>query len=267
MKSKDPLDNLRIASPCPVGWEQMTGDERIRLCRLCDLHVYNIAEMSRKEAASLIANSEGGRICARLFRRTDGTIITRDCPVGLRAIKRRVSKTATAVFATVMALCSSVAGQKPAKPGQDSCQSQVKITRTIDEAQPAGAMALLILDPNGAVVAGADIVVTQSIETLHSIDKTVGPVSRQTNDEGRVVFTGLAPGHYDVKVDVESRGFKNFLLKDLDVKARETIAVDITLLVAEGGGIVGLLALPLLIEKPRAGMMIIPGDVLRKLPY
>jgi len=267
MKSKDPLDNLRIASPCPVGWEQMTGDERTRLCQLCDLHVYNISEMSRKEAASLIAEREGGRICARLFRRTDGTIITRDCPVGLRAIRRRVSNTATAVFATVMTLCASVAGQKPEKADKNSCPSQVKITRTIDEAQPAGAMALLILDVNGAVVPGADIIVTQSSERLHSSDKNVGPVRRQTNDEGRVVFTGLAPGNYDVKVEVESRGFMNFELQDLDVKAKEAIAINITLQVAQGGVVVGLLTLPLVIEKPTAGTMIITGDVLRKLPY
>ncbi|MEP6707239.1 MAG: hypothetical protein ABJC05_06945, partial [Pyrinomonadaceae bacterium] len=59
MKNNFELDNLRPASPCPVGWEQMTGDERVRLCRLCDLHVYNISEMTRDEAYALIAKSEG----------------------------------------------------------------------------------------------------------------------------------------------------------------------------------------------------------------
>jgi CBS domain-containing protein len=169
-----------------------------------------------------------------------------------------------------MALCASVAGQKPAKLDKNSCQSQVKITRTIDEAQPAGAMALVILDVNGAVVTGADVVISQSIERLHSIDKTLGPVRSQTNDEGRVVFTGLAPGNYDVKVEVASRGFMNFELQDLDVKAKEAIAIDVTVQVDEGGGLVGIVTavdLPLLIEKPRAGVMIIPGDVLRRLPY
>ena len=50
MKNNFGLNNLRTASPCPISWEQMTGDERVRLCRLCDLHVYNISEMTRGES-------------------------------------------------------------------------------------------------------------------------------------------------------------------------------------------------------------------------
>jgi hypothetical protein len=112
MKNNDFLNQMRIASPCPVGWEQMSGDERVRHCRLCDLHVYNISEMTRKEAQSLIQQSDG-RICARLFRRADGTVITRDCPVGLRAVRRRVAKTATAAFTAVLSFSAMVFGQKP----------------------------------------------------------------------------------------------------------------------------------------------------------
>src|SRR6266849_4080752 len=113
MKSSNRLDHLRIASPCPVGWEQMAGDDRVRFCEQCSLRVYNISAMTRNEAETLIANTEG-HICARLYRRSDGTIITKDCPVGLRAIRRRVAKIAGAVFAAVMSLAGSVAGQKPA---------------------------------------------------------------------------------------------------------------------------------------------------------
>ena len=109
MKSSNRLDHLRIASPCPVGWEQMTGDERVRFCEQCSLRVYNISAMTRTEAEALIANTEG-RICARLYRRFDGTVITKDCPVGLRAIRRRVAKVAAAVFAAIMSTCASVAG-------------------------------------------------------------------------------------------------------------------------------------------------------------
>jgi hypothetical protein len=75
MKEGGPLDHLHIASPCPAGWEQMTGDDRVRFCQLCNLNVYNISRMSRKEAEALIANAER-RICARLYRRADGTVIT-----------------------------------------------------------------------------------------------------------------------------------------------------------------------------------------------
>ena len=63
----------------------MSGDDRVRFCDLCNLHVYDISRLSRKEAEALITKTEG-RICARVYRRTDGTVITKDCPVGLRAM-------------------------------------------------------------------------------------------------------------------------------------------------------------------------------------
>jgi len=107
MKIGSSLDGIRIASPCPVGWDRMTGDDRVRFCDECQLSVYNIAELTRAEAEALIANSEG-RICARIYRRADGTVITRDCPVGLRAMRRRTAMTAGAVLAAVMTLVTSV---------------------------------------------------------------------------------------------------------------------------------------------------------------
>ena len=91
MKHSASIDRARIATPCPVSWEQMTGDDRVRFCDQCELHVYNISELTRIEAETLIASTEG-RICARLYRRADGSVITKDCPVGLRALRMRVSK-------------------------------------------------------------------------------------------------------------------------------------------------------------------------------
>src|SRR5262245_10193856 len=112
MKSDcSPLERLRIASPCPASWEQMSGDERVRFCDTCDLHVYNISRMTHREAISLITETEG-RLCARIYRRADGTVITRDCPVGLRAIRRRVARIAGASLAALLGLFSVALGQK-----------------------------------------------------------------------------------------------------------------------------------------------------------
>src|SRR5258706_6218808 len=97
------IDCLRIAAPCPLSWEQMTGDNRVRFCDHCQLNVYNISELSRLEAETLIASTEG-RLCARLFRRADGTVLTKDCPVGLRALRRRVAQRTAAIFAAIVGL-------------------------------------------------------------------------------------------------------------------------------------------------------------------
>jgi hypothetical protein len=82
------LDDIEIATPCSADWNAMPGDERVRHCPDCRLNVYNVAAMSRREAGLLIQQREG-RLCLRLFRRSDGTIITADCWDKLRAARRR----------------------------------------------------------------------------------------------------------------------------------------------------------------------------------
>ena len=91
------LDKIKIASPCGANWNEMIGDDRKRHCAECKLNVYNLSDMTKDEAESFLLNSEG-RVCLRIYRRTDGTLITRDCPVGFAKLKKRVSRAATAVF-------------------------------------------------------------------------------------------------------------------------------------------------------------------------
>lgn len=93
----NPLDNIKIASPCSADWDAMIGNNRQRYCGDCKLNVYNLSGMSRLEAENLILKSEG-RVCVRYFKRNDGTVITEDCPVGWQAVKKKMSRfwTATA---------------------------------------------------------------------------------------------------------------------------------------------------------------------------
>ncbi|HJZ78720.1 MAG TPA: hypothetical protein VKD91_00180 [Pyrinomonadaceae bacterium] len=107
---KHPLDHVQVAAPCKADWNQMVGSELVRLCGQCELNVYNLSGMSRLEAESLIARTEG-RLCVRFYRRRDGSIITRDCPVGLRAIQRRVSYLAQAILAAGFAFLASIGVQ------------------------------------------------------------------------------------------------------------------------------------------------------------
>lgn len=85
------LDNIGVASPCPVRWEDMKGDARVRHCDHCKLNVFNLSEMTRQEAEELVIHRQG-RLCAGFWRRADGTIITRDCPVGLAALRARTAR-------------------------------------------------------------------------------------------------------------------------------------------------------------------------------
>ena len=82
------LDDVRVASPCDASWEAMKGDARVRFCEACEKQVYNLSAMPRLDAERLIAEHEGS-VCIRLYRRTDGTVLTADCPVGLKRVRMR----------------------------------------------------------------------------------------------------------------------------------------------------------------------------------
>ena len=103
--SRTSLDLIQIASPCPASWESMKGDARVRYCGECRLNVYNLSEMSREEAEAFVSQREG-RTCVRFFRREDGTVLTKDCPVGLRALRQRFVRATVALCGILFALVS-----------------------------------------------------------------------------------------------------------------------------------------------------------------
>lgn len=252
----DPLKNLRIASPCPMNWDQMTGDNRARFCSLCNLHVYNIAELTQKQAIALISETEG-RICGRIYRRSDGTIITKDCPIGLRAIRRRVTRTAGAVFATLVALTSSAFGQSPSKK-DSSCKQQVTITRKNSDTEP-GACTGTVLDANGAVVVGVRIKITDR-KSGKSIEAT-------SNDEGRFRIEAPETGVYNVSA--EASGFKKLEVTQLTIAAKETVTVTLILIVADPTTtvLVGAVAVDPMIDTSKpGGTTIIPREMIQRLP-
>lgn len=113
----NPLDHISVAAPCPADWDGMVGSDRVHYCGQCKLNVYNLSEMTRKEAEALIEGTEG-RLCVRFYRRADGTIINRNCPVGLSALKRRLSRIGTAVMSALLGFFGGL-GFNAGLSGQD----------------------------------------------------------------------------------------------------------------------------------------------------
>lgn len=84
-------------------WEEMSGDDRVRLCGGCSRQVYNLSDMTASEAEQFLS-ATGESHCLRFFRRSDGKIMTDNCPRGLRAIRDRVRvsvKIAAAVLTSI----------------------------------------------------------------------------------------------------------------------------------------------------------------------
>jgi hypothetical protein len=211
----DLLRRARIASPCTASWEGMEGDERVRFCRQCNLHVYNVASLTSAEAGSLISRTEG-RLCARLYRRPDGTVLTSDCPKGLAAARRRVARAAGAALAAVLSLCGGVFGQGK---GSETCTAgAVKVERV---ASPGKGSALkgTVIDPaQGAVPNALVQLVAKGSRRKYTAAATA---------EGAFEFAALPPGIYDV--EVSAPGFRSFKMKRLAVGADEAVRLDLTL--------------------------------------
>jgi len=250
------IERLRIATPCPMSWAQMTGDDRVRFCDQCHLNVYNISELTRIEAEALIAASEG-RLCARLFRRADGTILTKDCPVGLRALRRRVAKRTAAIFAGMVSLTAVVFGQhSPAKKGKELCTPQIRITRKdVSSDKAASVLTGTVLDPYGAVVPGARVTI---------ISEPINIQTTFTNDEGEFVFAGLELGKYSL--NIKALGFKDFVLRNFAIERNKLINLDMILLLDGNTEVIGLfMGEPSLIDTP-SGTTIINEQIIRRLP-
>ncbi len=107
------LDRVRVASPCSAKWDDMVGDERERFCLSCDKQVFNISAMARAEAEAFLAARVGSKTCVRFFRRADGTILTDDCPTGVRRKRLRVLGAVALGGGAMLAGAAALLGAQP----------------------------------------------------------------------------------------------------------------------------------------------------------
>lgn len=101
------LEVLDVAQPCAEDWAKMDGDDRVRFCLKCANNVYDLSELTIGETHQLLELREG-RVCVRLHRRKDGTLVTADCAPKRRAFYARMLRRHTAL-AAVTATCLSAA--------------------------------------------------------------------------------------------------------------------------------------------------------------
>jgi hypothetical protein len=178
------IHGIQIASPCNVSWDSMTGDDLSRHCHSCSLNVYNISAMTTREAEELISEKEG-RLCLRFYRRNDGTILTQDCPRGIKAIRDRwmrgvASLAALVSVAALYAINTSKAGVVQEMAIQVNSKAET-VTKTCslrpemgDYAEPRALMGAVA--PSYQVTAGvpsmpAEFEAKQAIEKLEKLTK------------------------------------------------------------------------------------------------
>ncbi len=184
------VPNLHIASPCPSDWNKMAGNEQVRHCSECNLNVYNLSAMTERQISELVAAHQGKRLCTRLYRRSDGTILTQECPWRWRTLKRRASRFAGAVLSAVISVNFAFAKNKTLRPVCECQQASAK--------EPA--IALMVMDKDGAVIQNAGITLDNSSRKEH--------FTGLTGDSGQWSLSRLHPGKYTLTV--QSPGFKPF---------------------------------------------------------
>ena len=155
----------------------MIGDDRVRHCSQCNLNVYNLSAMSGREAEELVSKREG-RICVRFYRRKDGTVLTENCPVGLKVVLRRVSRIAGIALSAAMIAVPVVA------------QTETFVQREV--VQNKASLELFVVDVQGAVCSGA------KVQLKSESNQQVITVT--TNNEGRLRLSHLRPGTYALTV-------------------------------------------------------------------
>ena len=229
------LDRIAVASPCPMAWDDMAGDDRVRFCSQCNLNVYDISAMTKSQAESFIANAEG-RICAKFYRRADGTVLTQDCPVGLRAVRKKVSRAAAAAFSAIVSLFGGTAlfAQQP------KSESQVDIQRTLRRYGQA-AIEGTVFDGTRAVILNADVKLIN--------ERTKREITTRTNDIGRFGFSDLEKGVYTIQV--YAQGFVKLQQLGLEVSDEQALRLDVTLTLKAGEELVGVLV----VDKHHSGKL------------
>jgi len=204
----------------------MEGDARVRHCAVCSLNVYNFGEMTRDEVRELLVRTEG-RVCGRLYRRADGTVLTRDCPTGLRALRRRASRAAAAAVAALLSL--PVFASSARKPQLNVHDSHVELTIEHSAALHAAALKGVVM-LNGEAIPGVTVMVREetSARTMTAV----------TDAKGAFTFASLKDGMYRVELTLE--GVRPAIIEHLELKPSVVTHANITLLLVPEMGIIVL---------------------------
>ena len=200
----------------------MKGDDRVRHCIDCNLNVYNFSAMSERGIQRLLL-AKNGRICGRWYRRSDGTIITADCPVGFRARVKKISLVAGTALSTLLSLSPAAA--------QTSGTLSDSTARIENNETGSGIIVVTVMDEVGALIQKARVTV------LDSLNKTI--VEGETNDVGGFRAAGLKSGSYSLRVasigfgQSETRGVVVSSEKDEKVKVAMRVSAAIMGVVVE----------------------------------
>jgi ankyrin repeat protein len=234
------LDRITIPNPCDADWDSMSGNDQVRFCEHCNLHVTDLSSLSRSGAMRLVAESQG-RLCVRFIQRPGGGVLTR-APEKLYRIGRRASRLAAGVFTATLSVSSAMAQTRPSSVAQSHDSAELVLTTedlhgVADEF--AASIAGTIKTEAGALVSEATVVL---------VDRETGEERNTTSSPaGEYVFQFLPAGDYLLWVrKPEFETSRN----TLRVNANSTLRQDIELSGRRRISVMGGMAMIMFEENP-----------------
>ncbi|MCP9493117.1 MAG: ankyrin repeat domain-containing protein [Pyrinomonadaceae bacterium MAG19_C2-C3] len=212
------LDRVEIPVPCREDWNEMRGNAEVRFCSHCAKDVHNLSSMTRRDAERLIAKSNG-RICVRYVTRADRTIVTApETFAPLFNITRRASRLAASAFTAALTI-SSVAAQSTVTMNQPAdAEAIVNQTNAPQIGSGNAAIVGTVLDPQGAVIPGAKVTITDAAGAVRQTE---------TNDEGVYRVENLPGGSFTLHV--QAVGFANLKITNISLSSGSESRPDIVL--------------------------------------
>ncbi len=183
MAKKSLLDSIDVPAPCPKKWDEMIGDDKIRLCQSCDKNIYNISEMTRSEARKLLFQSKE-KVCIRLEKDGNGRVqtlkkqfhkITRQAPIAAGVLSASLT-----FSALTYAQGEPVVGK--VKPS---------VSKNHQDKTFAASISGVVSDANGAVIPGATV-------TLRGT-KNNSTRNTKSNDDGFYEFRDVEESTYEIE--------------------------------------------------------------------
>lgn len=180
-KSVRSFDRMNIPAPCDADWDSMIGNEQVRFCEHCSLHVTDLSSLTRKDAMELVARSQG-RLCVRFIQRPNGEVLTRTMPEKLYRIQRRVSRIAASAFTATISISSAIAQSGPVSTSSNPSHS----VQLVQSDQPRR----IVIDEFTANLSG--FIRTDEEQIISQANVVL--VDRETGEERNAVSS--ASGHY-----------------------------------------------------------------------
>lgn len=226
MSEKSQIDKVKVLEPCHESWDEMLGNERVKLCSHCTKHVTNISTLTRKEAMRLV-NSSDGSICIRYTQNpfTNKPLFADQ----LVQIARRAPRVAAGIFSATLSLATISYAQATDEDATQQTQTVFRHptldtdsiatdTETNEEKDAKGIISGKLRDLDGSPVSGVDVVLVGTKEWDREYSTT--------NDLGEYTFNDLEPGRYTIRIQIDN-GDARKAAPAIVISKDETLTVDL----------------------------------------